>query len=56
MYCLTAKISAPSIVITEKNFYQNFKHHKKPNNLEYCLKHNIEYIDFTENIEPIRGN
>ncbi len=36
-----------------KDFYQNFT---KPNNLDYCLKHNIEYIDFTENIEPIRGN
>ena len=28
----------------------------KPNNQKYCLKYNIEYIDFTENVRPIREN
>ena len=28
----------------------------KTKQFRLLLKHNIEYIDFTENIEPIRGN
>ena len=28
----------------------------KPNNIKYCIKHNIEYIDFTEDIYPIRDS
>jgi len=36
-----------------QEFYEKFV---KPNNQKYCLKYNIEYIDFTENVRPIREN
>ena len=36
-----------------KEFYEKII---RPNNLKYCLKHNIEYIDFTEGVSPIRNN
>lgn len=46
------------LCIASYNDYRQEYYEKyiKPNNLRYCSKHDIEYIDFTEDIYPIRDN
>ena len=46
------------LCIASYNDYRQEYYEKyiKPNKLRYCLNHDIEYIDFTEDIYPIRDN
>ena len=46
------------LCIASYNDYRQVFYEKyiKPNNIRYCLKHKIEYIDFTEDIHPIRDS